>query len=88
MFEKQEIITSIEKKQQTYFDMFPNPVSDVLSFNVKPTRVEFYDVNGKLVKQHISGDTSVNISDLQNGIYTAKFFSEGNVFYKRLLKTN
>lgn len=88
VFEKQEIITSIEKKQQAYFDMFPNPVSDVLSFNVKPTRVEFYDVNGKLVKQHISGDTSVNISDLQNGIYTAKFFSEGNVFYKRLLKTN
>jgi len=61
--------------------LYPNPASSVFSLksNTAFTRVELYDLNGRLVKQEQTDATelsTMNTIELSDGIYLVKVFSE------------
>lgn len=66
---------------------FPNPVKDMLTVKF-PVRdhvvIEIYNILGSRVKSfvHDSFTSTVNTSDLQNGVYFIRF-KEGNNVYSR-----
>jgi len=70
---------------------YPNPVKDqlTLKFPVKEgVTVEIYKVLGMCVKTfvHSAATTSVNIGDLQNGVYFIRFSEGGKLYTKQFTK--
>lgn len=69
--------------------LYPNPVSDVLNINNESGRditgIEVYSVNGVLVKQAQSGN-SINVADLQSGIYFVKIQLSSQVLNYKFIK--
>lgn len=75
-------------KSLSQLNIYPNPVKDILniSFNMKETdyvNVELIDINGRLISivnnnLMTSGNQEINYatSDLENGIYFVKIYSE------------
>lgn len=72
---------SVGEYERNSFSMYPNPASDVVSFN-KEVNITIFDINGKkvLAAENIS---SINISELSKGVYFVKT-SEGVT--KKLIK--
>ncbi|WP_294821644.1 T9SS type A sorting domain-containing protein [uncultured Flavobacterium sp.] len=74
---------------QNVISLYPNPVSDVLNINNQSgkdiTGVEIYSVNGVLVKHAISG-TSLNVADLQSGIYFVKIQVSSQILNYKFIK--
>lgn len=73
--------------------MGPNPCFDVLVIrnqsNVAFKEVRIYEISGRLVKTmalNPEGTTSLNISELQAGVYLAELQGEGHREQRRLLK--
>ncbi len=68
--------TSIgEVEKYGKIQVYPNPSSDFLYFEdeIKSDNIEIFDVSGKKVLEvEISGKNSINISNLENGIYFIK----------------
>ncbi|MCT2561453.1 T9SS type A sorting domain-containing protein [Chryseobacterium herbae] len=71
--------------------IYPNPVSDVL--NIEDTKtiksVEIYDFSGKLIRNEVSSNnkkTSVKLSDLVPGTYTAKIISDKEIQNVKFIK--
>jgi hypothetical protein len=64
------ISTSINTVK-TEFELYPNPVSDVLniSSSVDVLKVQIYSITGAEVKNLSGNQTSVNVSDLTSGVY-------------------
>jgi hypothetical protein len=66
--------------------LFPNPASDYLILSkdlVKPSKVIFYSVDGKIVKEiHEFYSDKLDIKDLSQGIY----FVQIDNFWGRFLK--
>lgn len=70
---------------------YPNPVKDQLTFKFpvkEGISVEIYNVLGMRVKtfNHSNATTSVNIGDLQNGIYFLRFTDNGKLYTKQFTK--
>ncbi len=84
------IATSVTELEKSNIRLFPNPVSNSLhiqsDFNVE--NIKIYDVVGALVmdKQLIDGVTTLNTSQLANGIYLAKAFINGVTIVERFIK--
>ena len=69
--------------------LFPNPASNIISFNLTPKLIQIYDIRGKLLKSHSSGSKKVDVSNLKTGVYIVKFLTKnGDVFFKKLMKKN
>ncbi|MDO6802031.1 T9SS type A sorting domain-containing protein [Wenyingzhuangia sp. 1_MG-2023] len=80
-------VVEVIQEEELALKLFPNPTFDEVSFNIDPKKVNVYDVSGKLLKNDVSGSTTMNVSDLNTGVYIVKFFSkQGTVFLKRLIK--
>ncbi len=71
-------------------NVYPNPVNDVLNIaNVSDANeIVIYDVTGKVVKSmKVNGsDISVNVSDLQRGVYFVNVYGNKGVQAKKFLK--
>jgi len=73
------------------FNMYPNPNKGILilepSLLNKPVIVSIFDQQGRmvLVKQ-ITGITSINISQLANGVYTVKMIHNTDIKTAKLIK--
>ena len=70
---------------------YPNPTRDELrlqySPDVKPTQIELYDIQGRLVKTQRTGMESLNLQGLASGTYTMRVTLEGgNVFSDKVIK--
>lgn len=63
------------------YAFYPNPVQDQLhllfSPDVKPTHIELYDLQGRLVKTQRNGLESLNLQGLATGTYTMRVALEG-----------
>ena len=63
------------------YTYYPNPVQDQLhllfSPDVKPTHIELYDLQGRLVKTQRNGLESLNLQGLATGTYTVRVALEG-----------
>ncbi len=83
---------SISDLEKLDFEMFPNPASDNVSFQISNSlenaSVTFYNYLGKEVfTQKISNETQkINISSLSTGIYVVKVISEGKTGIKKFIK--
>ncbi len=68
--------------------IYPNPVKDILIINskIQITKVEIYSVLGKKVKEIKTEFNSIKTSELPQGIYIVKIYSEKAYTTKKILK--
>jgi hypothetical protein len=66
------------KSNADNFNLFPNPVSDVLTIAGKYDAVEIYDLTGRLANK-TAGSENINVSGFENGAYIAKILLDGQV---------
>ncbi|WP_179334812.1 Ig-like domain-containing protein [Winogradskyella costae] len=88
---------SIDEETEIGFDVYPNPVSDIVNVKVfgvlNVSDVNIYDVTGKLVKHSkITNEnleytitTQIGISSLQSGVYFIKLIGNGRAMTKKLI---
>ncbi len=72
----------------SFVNVYPNPASDMVTFDfakvdVRHTTIEMMDINGKLVKIS-NGTSTIDVSDLTNGMYIYKISDGSNVFLNKL----
>lgn len=91
---------SIEALGEKYFefDVFPNPASEKINLRFKHTeatynnaQIEIYDLNGRLLLQencilHEQGQQTVNIQDLNKGLYIIRLQADGYQILKKIIK--
>ena len=82
----------ISENKLLSFEMYPNPVSDVLNIQL-PTGTEkaevgVFDISGRLVTSKIisSNDTSIDVQKLSNGIYLIRVSSDAKIGAQRFIK--
>ncbi|GEM_PF-5801090 len=75
------------------FQVYPNPTLDKVTIQQKEYRksgvsVRIYDLGGRLQKQHMmnSSSLSMDLSDLDQGIYIIELSSQGQHYTQRLMK--
>ena len=89
--EKYEDTTGINDNLMADFKVYPNPVQDRLYIetSTQTQSIEVYDVYGRLqvtkTPSH-QGDLSVDVSDLNSGIYFVKIKTEEGNIVKRIVK--
>jgi hypothetical protein len=69
---------SVEDKQLENLTVYPNPVNDILhirSGEATIEKVEIYNLNGQLVKAKSNQIETINMSNLQSGMYLLKLYS-------------
>lgn len=83
----------IDLKGQSYFTVYPNPVTDAIGIHTGLTftnsSLKIYDVSGRLSQQIIlngTGILNVSVKNLPPGIYTAKIADGINELQFRFLK--
>ncbi|GGE40900.1 T9SS type A sorting domain-containing protein [Psychroflexus planctonicus] len=69
-------------------DIFPNPASQKIQINTKHliTKIEVYSLNGKKIISQTSQFESINITDLDAGMYILKIYTEDRSLNKKLIK--
>lgn len=79
-----------QKTQISKINIYPNPVSEILSINYTDVNQDFISIinsTGEIVQQtqinSKSGSVSINISELKQGIYFVKIGNESKKFIKR-----
>ncbi len=79
---------AIEDFQDKSFNIFPNPVSDILTIDSKLelNKVGIYSILGKKVKEINTNFNSISTSDLLSGIYLVRIESENGLVVKKLIK--
>ena len=69
--------------------LYPNPVKDILSIKSEAiviSKVGIYSVLGKKIKEVKSNFESIGISNLSNGLYIIRIFSDKGSITKRIIK--
>lgn len=79
-------------KKQSEVSFYPNPAKDVITLKYQTTKaidVTVYNVLGAKVKSftHSTNETSLNISDLEKGMYFIRFNDNGNIISKSFTKS-
>ena len=81
-------IKNISTKNE--INIYPNPVNDILNVELEmlneKAELKLFDVNGKLVlMQTINGKTTVDVSNLNAGVYNLSLLSNDDVVNKRVV---
>ena len=68
--------------------IYPNPTKDKIYFkNLKNiSKVEVFDMSGKLIEAKSDISNSLDVSKLQKGVYIIKIFTDKAVYKSRLIK--
>jgi len=78
-----------ENNLSSQISIYPNPVKNELFIklnNLKVTKMSIFDYSGRLVKSINENVNSINVSDLQQGIYFLKVSTENGESIKRFKK--
>jgi len=79
------IATSMEEQDVSGFAIYPNPASDLLQISgVEVASVKVYSLAGQLVKEVYDVQT-VNVSDMETGIYVVSVTDAENKSYRELI---
>lgn len=65
-------VNSVEEQNNCKINIFPNPASNMVYFDNysnKPLNIRLFDVNGKIVADKIVTGNTLDISDIESGIY-------------------
>ncbi len=72
------------------FQVYPNPVNDILNIktdiNQKINALILSDINGREIVNQTSNLENINVSEMQNGIYFLKIYSDNGIFTKKIIK--
>lgn len=72
------------------FSVFPNPVRDIVNVanlqNLEITSISILDINGRVVKQSNSDVTSLQIGDLNSGVYFLKINTPEGIGTSKIIK--
>jgi hypothetical protein len=68
------VISNSESNDSNSFSVFPNPVNQTLYFNgnLVGKLIKIYSIEGKLMKEQILRNSSIDVSELKPGIYLLK----------------
>ena len=70
--------------------LYPNPVEETLYIkmpaSVSTTSVEIFDINGKLILTQERVIESVDVSQLQQGLYFVNITADSNTVTKKIVK--
>lgn len=71
------------------FDIYPNPASSVLNIsntnNIEINNISITDLNGRVIK-NVNGNTTINVSDLNAGVYFVTIESTEGKSTKKFVK--
>ena len=76
-------ITSVQENNTSEFNIYPNPIKDVLTIDGIYNSVNIYDVFGKLV---LTSETQkiIDVSSLSNGVYFVNINTENTINVKKI----
>lgn len=82
------LATSEVKNDKNTISIYPNPVKDILSIKSpdEVTKVEIYDVAGRVINSMGAKGNSINVSDLPKGNYLFKLFLKDKVSVQKFIK--
>ncbi|MGJ8593455.1 MAG: T9SS type A sorting domain-containing protein [Aquaticitalea sp.] len=84
------ISLSVDEFSASSASIRPNPSSDFVNIELHPSNtintIEIYSITGQLVKK-LEGNTRINISDLQTGIYLMQLETTNGTITKKLVKS-
>ena len=68
--------------------LYPNPTSDILNIQTeeKISKIEIYDVSGKLLKSMDGRNKNISVSSLNKGMYLIKLYTENGVLNSKFIK--
>ncbi len=72
-------------------NIFPNPTENILTISYennigKPNNIEIFDNIGKLILREFNNTNQLDLSNLEEGFYIAKFNYDNVFFTKRIIK--
>lgn len=87
-YENQTVL-SVEEVQLGDIQIYPNPVKDILYFEIPQELVVntiiLYDVLGRKVMTVLNSLTSMDMRSLQKGVYFVSIFSQDKTFTKKIV---
>ena len=77
-----------ENENELDFSIYPNPVNSIVTISgLNLEKAEIYSVNGKLIKKvSLSVLSTINVTDLEKGIYIIKVITNTKVGISRFVK--
>ena len=78
---------SVNPQNVRTISVYPNPVADAIHFSEEIVNFQLYSITGALVKETNYRTSQVNVSDVQSGLYIARFKSvDGVMMTERINK--
>ena len=80
--------TNINETEINNFKIYPNPVNNTLNIKTdkKIKRIEIYDVIGKIVLSENNPENSIDVEQLESGLYSISIIFENNRIVKQFSK--
>ncbi|KEY19044.1 T9SS type A sorting domain-containing protein [Kaistella antarctica] len=68
--------------------LYPNPTADLLNIETKQniSKIEIYDLSGRLVKTGAGKDKQISVSNLNKGMYLIKLHTENGIINSKFIK--
>ncbi len=84
----QTFILATGEAKTVFTTLYPNPTSDILNIETdqKISKIEVYDASGKLAISTNGKDKKVTVSNLNNGMYFIKLYTENGVINSKFIK--
>jgi len=82
------LLNSSSQVQDLAFSIYPNPATSMLNvtLNAEIKSVSIYNTLGQMVQEDLSANKSIDVSDLQTGIYFLKIVSDKGVASTKFIK--
>lgn len=86
--EEETTPTAIEENHETAVSLYPNPTSNMLYISGDVAKLELYSIAGRMVQASTLNAGSIDISQLNNGVYFVKCQNEvgATIATKRIIK--
>ena len=81
--------TDINNLSNSEIQIYPNPASDIIYFdidNIRNTNVKIIDNLGRIIISETLNSNSINISNLQSGIYNVIIIQNGEIKISHIIK--
>ncbi len=77
---------------EDHFEIFPNPVTDIINIknislqDIKIDKIEILSLDGSIIKKIYKDFSTINISDIPNGVYILKLHYNNNFYQVKIVK--
>ena len=77
-----------ENESITTFSVYPNPVKNMLNFKTEElvTKVEVYDIAGRILSSNSVSENKVDLSKLRTGNYILKIYTQKGIINTKIIK--